>query len=81
MRDNYIPSNDSITLLRYLAKMAGIEDGLHRRMVLVVEIDEAPKLYVESFLRADSIEAPPDVCVSVEERSVKVSLQGGIEER
>lgn len=44
------PEIDSIKLMRQLAEMAGVEARLFRRMVLVLDVNDAPRLYCESFL-------------------------------
>lgn len=65
------PVNDSVPLMRQLARMASISEGRIRRMVLVLEIGEIPKLYTEGFLTNE--EALRDTELLVEERSIVVS--------
>lgn len=43
---------DPVPLMRQLARMAGIGDGVPiRRMVLVLDVNDVPILYTEGFLR------------------------------
>lgn len=42
---------DSVPLMKQLAKAANIELAPIRRMVLVLDCDDAPRLFVESFLQ------------------------------
>ncbi len=47
---------DCVPLMKQLAKMANMSEAGIRRMILVLDIDCAPKLYVDSFLRGEEEE-------------------------
>lgn len=66
---------DSQALIRQLAKMANVEAAGIRRMVLVVDVYEPPRLYTEHFLdklNSQGVELSP-VPMKVEEKHVDVS--------
>lgn len=43
---------DSVPLMRQLAKMGNIPESWCKRMVLVLDVDDSPRLYIETFLDA-----------------------------
>ena len=68
---------DSIPLMIQLAKLAGIEAGGFRRMVLVLDIDQAPKLYTEGLLRVPEgqvVSLAADGVLKTEEAPVMVDM-------
>lgn len=70
---------DSVPLMHQLARMANIEQGRIRKMVLVLVPDDPPFLYVESFLLEEKMEklTPTELVVSA--KPVTVNLEGGIQ--
>lgn len=65
-------NHDTIVPMRQLAKMANVEMGLIRRMVLVLDVDDVPRLYTEMFLQQPTEELTP-VDLKVEERPIVVN--------
>jgi hypothetical protein len=79
-------------LMRALARLAGIREGASRKMVLVLDVDDVPRLYLENFLYEgpDLTEAlaeemgcakgdPPPVQISIEPGPPPtVGVSGGI---
>lgn len=62
---------DTIKLMNQLARMAAIPEGYHHRMVLVLDVDDIPRLFTETFLvkTDEELEAVP---LTAEERPIVV---------
>lgn len=68
---------ECIPLMRQLARMAGIPEGRISRMVLVLSVDDIPRLFTEGFLMEQ--EELETTTLAHEERAVIVdtsSMQG-----
>lgn len=57
----------SIPLMQQLARMANMELSLIRRMVLTLDVNEAPVLQVETYLTAERMETLEEGAIRVEE--------------
>lgn len=57
---------DTIPLMKQLAAMAGIPEGRIRRMVLVLDVNDIPRLFTEGFLTAERSEGVELEKVSLE---------------
>jgi hypothetical protein len=69
---------DSRPLMRQLAAMAQIPESRARRMVLVLDVDDAPKLYVEQFLDRNVETVLVDTPLVVAHGRVDVTMDGGV---
>lgn len=52
------PDNDTQTWMLWLAQKANVEYSRCRRMVLVLDIDDVPRLYLETYLQQPGPDAP-----------------------
>lgn len=80
--------HDSVTLMKAIAKLAGVQEGGFQKMVLVLECDEVPRLYMSGFIRSTPEEfkegftdlecAELDNPIHVSDEPVQVDLVGGL---
>lgn len=73
--------HDTLTLMKQLARMAGVPEGLHRRMVLVLDVEDVPRLYTEGYLIRDAAEELSTVALETEEKPVIVDTTSMQNER
>jgi hypothetical protein len=75
------PENDGRALMRQLARMANLEEGLIKKMVLVLDCDDIPRLFVETYLDTDKCQNEELVPTKLEvsDQPVIIDCQGGIE--
>ncbi len=64
-----IPLADSCALMRQLANMAGCHASRIRRMVLVLDVDQHPKLYTEMYLQEVEVGPLIGIDLAVEDRT------------
>lgn len=70
--------NDPLPMMKQLAEMAGVPSGLYRRMVLVLDIDDVPRLYCEQYLGQDKTLPFVNTRLEFEEKAVTVKTEGGL---
>lgn len=58
MPDHEVPELGSIPLMHQLSEMANIPLALCRRMVLVLDVADMPRLFIETFLNAEKPDVP-----------------------
>lgn len=86
-------NTDTLALMRQLARMANMDHAGVRKMVLVLSVDDLPRLFVESFLDRDrcaeemekglhkvdlEVKSGPAPDVKVEDQPLIVEPRGGL---